>query len=136
MSNQIQKTKKIVSFDFDGTLSRKDVQEYAKELLNRGIDVWVVTARYDDLHRHMYSSNPSNEDLWKIVDELNIPRWKVRFTCMESKSEYLENTRVAWHLDNDEFEQEMINGCCEVFCVYVLDDDWKEQCERILKKRL
>ena len=36
----------IVSFDFDSTLSRKDVQEYAKELLERGIDVWVVTTVY------------------------------------------------------------------------------------------
>ena len=31
----------IVTFDFDGTLSRKDVQEYAIELIERGIDVWV-----------------------------------------------------------------------------------------------
>jgi len=42
--------KKIVTFDFDATLSRPDVQEYAKELIEKGIDVWVVTARYDDLH--------------------------------------------------------------------------------------
>ena len=37
-----------VSFDFDGTLSRKDVQEYAKSLVNSGLEVWIVTSRFDD----------------------------------------------------------------------------------------
>ena len=30
---------KTVTFDFDNTLSRPDVQEYAKKLIKRGIDV-------------------------------------------------------------------------------------------------
>lgn len=34
-----------VSFDFDDTLSKPKVQEYAKELINRGIEVYIVTAR-------------------------------------------------------------------------------------------
>lgn len=34
------KTKNIkVSFDFDSTLSRKDVQSFAKELISKGISV-------------------------------------------------------------------------------------------------
>ena len=33
------RNKIIVTFDFDGTLSRKDVQEYAIELIKKGIDV-------------------------------------------------------------------------------------------------
>ena len=37
-----------VSFDFDGTLSRKDVQNFAKSLVNTGYDVWIVTSRFDD----------------------------------------------------------------------------------------
>jgi ribosomal protein S24E len=37
-----------VSFDLDSTLSRKDVQEFAYELVKRDIEVWVVTARIDN----------------------------------------------------------------------------------------
>ena len=37
-----------VSFDFDSTLSRKDVQSFAKELVDRGLEVWIVTSRFDD----------------------------------------------------------------------------------------
>lgn len=40
---------RIVTFDFDNTLTRPDVREYAKELMDRGFDVFIVTARYDDL---------------------------------------------------------------------------------------
>lgn len=34
-----------VSFDFDGTLEPPIVQQYAKELIEKGIEVWVVTSR-------------------------------------------------------------------------------------------
>ena len=54
----------IVTFDFDGTLSRADVQEYALELISKGVDVWVVTSRYDELQKHRYQINPTNDDLW------------------------------------------------------------------------
>ena len=47
----------LVTFDFDGTLSRNDVQEYALELMSKGVDVWVVTSRYDELHKHRYQIN-------------------------------------------------------------------------------
>ena len=61
------RNKIIVTFDFDGTLSRKDVQEYAIELMKKGIDVWVLTTRYDELHKHRYEPNPTNDDLWEVI---------------------------------------------------------------------
>jgi hypothetical protein len=39
---------KKVSFDFDSTLSRDDVQEFASDLIDLGFDVWVVTSRFND----------------------------------------------------------------------------------------
>jgi hypothetical protein len=39
---------KKVSFDFDSTLSRDDVQEFTSELINLGFDVWVVTSRFSN----------------------------------------------------------------------------------------
>lgn len=125
----------IVSFDFDSTLSRKDVQEYAKELLQRGIDVWIVTSRYDELHKHRYQHNPTNNDLWAVIDELNIPRWKVRFTCMESKSLYLIHTKIVWHLDDDTVElYEMRYNKCQTVGISVNSGNWKQKCERYLER--
>ena len=34
-----------VSFDFDGTLSRKDVQDFAIKLVNSGFEVLIFTSR-------------------------------------------------------------------------------------------
>lgn len=126
---------KIVSFDFDSTLSRRDVQEYAKELMQRGVDVWVVTSRYDELHKHRYPLNPTNEDLWSVIDDLGIPRWKVRFTCMRPKAEYLVKSYVAWHLDDDNIELfEIRNHNCTTVGINVTSGGWRQKCERILSK--
>ena len=37
-----------VSFDFDDTLSKKSVQNYAKSLIDNGVNVLIVTARYSN----------------------------------------------------------------------------------------
>jgi len=52
-----------VSFDFDGTLEQKEVQEYAKQLLEEGIEVWVVTTRWDENHKHKYRHDVTLDDL-------------------------------------------------------------------------
>ena len=123
----------LVTFDFDGTLSRKDVQEYALELISKGVDVWVVTSRYDELHKHRYQINPTNDDLWEVIDRLNIPRWKVRFTCMEWKALYLFHTNSVFHLDdnNEEFF-EMRKLKCKTKAIQVSSGGFQNKCNRIL----
>ena len=56
-----------VSFDFDSTLSRKDVQKFAKELIDKGIDVHIVTSRssFKQLDEEGY-----NDDLYEVADNL------------------------------------------------------------------
>ena len=127
----------LVTLDFDGTLSRTDVQEYALELISKGVDVWVVTSRYDELQKHRYQINPTNNDLWEVVDRLNIPRWKVRFTCMEWKANYLFHTNAIFHLDDnsDEFF-EMKRIKCKTVGVQVSSGGFQNKCNRILQKKL
>ena len=123
----------LVTFDFDGTLSRNDVQEYALELISKGVDVWVVTSRYDELHKHRYKINPTNDDLWDVIDKLNIPRWKVRFTCMDWKAPYLFYTKAIFHLDDNEKEfSQMRNIKCKTVGVQVSSGGFKNKCNRIL----
>lgn len=101
--------KKIVSFDFDGTLTREDVKAYAKKLTAfDDVEVWVITRRFDDLHAHWWVDHPTNDDLWETVDSIGIPRHHVKFTNMHSKAEFLRDTFVLWHLDDDPHEVEEI----------------------------
>lgn len=129
----------ICTVDFDSTLSRKDVQEYVKELLASGIDVWVLTSRYDQLHLTP-NRNPNgytNEDLWTVVDEVGIPRWKVIFSNMEWKSEYLTGTDVIWHLDDDSRELSYIRKAhIGTIGIQVEAGSWKQKCKRILKNKI
>ena len=132
----------IVTFDFDKTLSRPDVQEYASALIARGIDVWVLTRRYDNLHIHKYEAHNlskdewNNDDVWEVVDRLGIPRWKVHFTNMEWKSDYLLGTNVLWHLDDDYMELSNIKySGCKTIGIQVVSGGWKRKCERLLNKK-
>ena len=127
---------KKVSFDFDGTLEFVNVQQYAKELIDRGIEVWVVTTRWDENHKHKYPMNATLDDLWEVVDKLGIPRHHVRFTCMEWKSTYLKGTNFVWHLDDnpEEFKvakKEELN----VPMIDVDSSDWMYKCEDLLNEK-
>ena len=126
--------KKIVTFDFDSTLTRADVQEYAKELIARGIEVWVLTSRYDDLHVNRYNFSATNDDLWEVVDNVGIPRHQVRFQNMVSKSEFLFGTKVIWHLDDDSIElYEIRNMKLSTKGIQVEAGSWKQKCEKFIK---
>lgn len=126
-----------VSFDFDGTLEQKEVQDYAKQLLEEGIEVWVVTTRWDENHKHKYPMNATLDDLWEVVDRLGIPRWRVRFTCMEWKFTYLKGTEFIWHLDDNEDEyykaRQNCGKDCTVPMINVTSYYWKDKCEELLR---
>lgn len=126
---------KKVSIDFDGTLSQLEVQEFAKELLDNGIDVWVVTTRYDENHLHKYAMDyPATlEDLWEVVERLGIPRWKVRFTNMEWKYTYLCDTEFLWHLDDNNHEiRRALYNKCKVPMIQVADSNFKNECLNLI----
>lgn len=126
-----------VSFDFDETLQTEEVQEYAKELIDKGIEVWVVTTRYDSNQEHLYADGEGvNDSLWEVIDRLNIPRWKVRFTCMEWKAKYLKNTKFLWHLDDNYEERSAANveGC--KIPIILIGSNWREKCEEIINEKI
>jgi len=125
-----------VSFDFDGTLSEESVQEYAKQLIDRGVEVWVVTTRWDENHKHKYPVNPTLDDLWEVVDRLGIPRWRVRFTCMQWKATYLDGTHFVWHLDDNYQEAYQARQIeCNVPIVSVDVDNLEDFCEQLILKQ-
>ena len=124
-----------VSFDFDGTLSRPSVQKYAKELLELGFDVWVVTARYDEENKHKYPQNATNQDLYDVIKDIGLPLEKVVFMNMEMKSEYFKkHPDFVWHLDDDFTELRFISRETPVKAISVVgNSNWKHKCNRLLK---
>lgn len=128
-----------VSFDFDGTLSKPHVQEFAKELLDLGIQVRVTTTRYDEMHCHKYAHRwpPVLDDLWEVVDQLGIPKHHVHFTNMEWKYKYLQGTNFIFHLDDneEEFNHARYNSI-KIPMIQVNSSNWKRKCLKLIEKHV
>ena len=96
---------KKVSFDFDSTLSRPYIQKYAKELLEKGFEVWIVTSRTEDPPVWIIGGNKikqTNDDLFNIAEKIGIQRDNIIFTEYNPKSEFFKNNNdFIFHLDDD-----------------------------------
>lgn len=118
-----------VSFDFDDTASRKDVQEYIRELKSKGIDVIITTSRLG--HSSGKGSNFDrlwHRDLFQVADKLGIS--DIIFTGGERKTKALKGKGVRFHLDDNDTELEGMR-----YGVSVLDPDWKEKCNKLIQKK-
>jgi len=113
-----------VSFDFDETLTNQNVQDYARELIQQGLQVHITTSR---------SVDHWNEDLLEIAYHLKIPMANIYFTQMRSKSNFLLNSDFIWHLDDDYTDLNLINSRTKVIGVNVMSPNWKEKCNNILE---
>ena len=69
---------KKVSFDFDGTLSKNKVQQYAKMLIKAGVECWIVTSRMG------FGKEPRpdwNDDLFNTAAEIGILPEHIHFAA-------------------------------------------------------
>lgn len=127
-----------ISFDFDGTLSRKDVQDFARQLISDGHDVWIVTSRCATepaLAKGWYWIERQNQELYDVAESVGIPKDKIVFTEYVDKIEFLIDKGFLFHLDDDEHE---------LMCIFQSGDpcrplhvdhfSWKENCLELLNK--
>ena len=123
---------KRVSFDFDGTLDIDVVATYAKELVERGVEVWVTTSRMDNTQ----GSPNENDDLFDLTSKCKISLTNVHFTNGGWKAAYMEkiDCDFTWHLDNDWLEITRITALNIPMkgITNFGNPDWKVQCEELL----
>jgi len=124
---------KKVSFDFDDTLTLKNVQDYAKDLIKKGIEVHVVTSRYEDPKQYTFECN--HDDLFTIIKEIGIDKKNVHFTNFTFKHKFFKNnTDFIWHLD-DNYQEKYAMGSsgCKTICVLHKDGEYFEnKCDELL----
>jgi hydroxymethylpyrimidine pyrophosphatase-like HAD family hydrolase len=132
-----------VSFDFDSTLSRHEVQQFAKELVQQGHEVWIVTSRISNEQSKIeYSDNytldrvyKSNKKLFRIADNVGIPRSNIQFMNFQMKSEFIKDKGFVFHLDDDADELMDIIATKDP-CKSINADhfDWERDCREVLNK--
>jgi len=136
--------KYTVSFDFDGTLELKPIQEYARELMTRDwVEVWITTTRWgdDEKYKKFYLTTTNvdltNNDLWEVAADLGIPRERIHFTNMENKWPYIKTKNFVWHIDDDWVENRQILNRTKTKAISSFGNpNWKGKCERILRNAM
>lgn len=86
-----------VSFDYDGVLSTDKGKEKAKEEIDLGNIVYIITARME---------SGDNSDLFSIAKELGISKDRIYFTNHKDKWNEIKRLGINKHYDNN---QEQIN---------------------------
>ena len=137
--------KKVCSFDYDSTLSIPSVKEFAKMLVDNGVEVWIVTSRFDSKDKYLpefmrkHNINPSelskeHDKLFTDADEIGISRDHIVFTNMTPKYLFFkEHPEFIFHLDDDWIEVENINETTEVKSIRRWSDvDWKLECSKLV----
>jgi hypothetical protein len=130
---------KKISLDFDYTLSRKDVQEFAKKLINLSFDVWIVTSRFSNeeaLLRGFYGADKKNKEIYDIAELCGIKKENIVFTNKIYKINYLKDKNFTIHLDDDIDELMAIlesGDLCKPINVNYFD--WENACMEILENK-
>lgn len=90
---------KIVSFDFDDTLSTTKGQEKAKQMLAEGYKILIITAR----------QSKDSKEVFEVADKLGIKRSDIYFTNGGNKWSVVKRLGVAIHYDNNQEQVDLIN---------------------------
>lgn len=121
-----------VSFDFDSTLDRIDVQEFAHNLIKNGVEVWICTSRFSPENAHR---KDWNDDLFAVASKVGIPKDRVIFTNMANKSEVIKDMGFIWHLDDDWIELDFINADTKTKGISVFgQNNWMNKCIKLLNE--
>ena len=128
-----------VSFDFDSTLDRKDVQSFAKELVIDGHEVWIVTTRVSDEMANNYPIDfknrvlKANRKLFRVADNIGIKRNNIIFTGFVNKIEFIKGNNFIFHLDDDPDElMKIFNNPDPCKPINVGHFEWESDCRKIL----
>lgn len=128
-----------VSFDFDSTLSRKDVQRFAKELVIEGHEVWIVTSRVSDEIANNYPVDfknrvlKANRKLFRVADNIGIKRHNIIFTGFVNKIESIKGKDFIFHLDDDPDELiEILQSTDSCKPINVEHFEWESDCRKTL----
>lgn len=111
-----------ITIDYDDTLTRPNIQELAKKLVNRH-EVYILTSRWDSLYRKADKRLHSNDDIYETAEKVGIKPQNVVFTNQASKLEHIHRGRVGLHIDDNEAELKNISALSQCKGFSALDPE-------------
>lgn len=124
-----------VSFDYDGTLTRDEVKEFAIELLKKGISIDIHSRRsqedrYPTQHDDILHFGGSLIKYATNRAEVNV------HLCGMNKVEMILESGALFHLDNERWECDMIDSKRTEDLPYAIHyfpgNEWKNKCVQLI----
>lgn len=118
-----------ITVDFDKTFTEPNVRDFIKSLIEYGVEVHILTYRYDSAHYYkygdLYPETVNNHDLWDLCEKYNLHR-NVIFTNCRPKSEYLNSVgNIVLHIDDDDRVIDDLRKNSKTIPVDVKKDNWE-----------
>lgn len=92
-----------ISFEFDGVLTNKKCLSFCFKLKDAGFNIFIITSRKN----HNISLYANNDDLLTIINL--IKPIDVVYTHDFPKEDFLTNSKILLHIDDDEMVVNNIN---------------------------
>lgn len=123
-----------ITVDFDGTLTRPDVQEFVKKAISNGHQVFVVTLRHNEkISNHLFGDNKNgwNSDIIELATRLGCS--KIYLTNGVEKYKYIQPIGADLHLDDVNAEVTEINSNTNTLALWVNKPDWLTTANKLIK---
>lgn len=110
--------------DFDNTITEQEVREYAENLIERGFNLWILTARF----------KKDSDEVYKMAKRLGVNKEHVIFTNLQYKYTFLNEIDPIFMLDDDWIETALMKAKSKKVGVirYSFNPDWMKECEQAL----
>lgn len=123
----------LVTIDYDGTLTRSDVQDYLKRLRSGGFRPMVLTSRYGYIYKDRDGFGyEQNRDLFDKVEGMGFKKEDVCFTNGGDKCGFIRSLRPLIHLDNDSSQVRRVMEETGIVGVNVAREGWQSEADYIL----
>lgn len=98
-----------VSFDFDKTLEKRNIQQIALTHIQGGDEVFIITRRCQE----------ESGEVFAVADKLGIPHDHIYFTCHEFKYKLIKDLNIDTHFDDKLIEIILIEKNTNTKCILV-----------------
>lgn len=109
-----------VAIDFENTLTKFEVFEFANDLLNEGIEVHVLTSKIGHI------KSDYNKDILKAARGLNIPYANVIFTN-DKRDYFLSHKGYEFYLSDNLIDLQLVDGLVKTVPIFG-NKNWKREC--------
>ena len=98
-----------VSYDFDKTLEKRNIQQIASTHIQGGDEVFIITRRCQE----------ESGEVFAVADQLGIPHDHIHFTCHEYKWATIRDIGIDVHYDDKLIEILLIEKNTKTKCILV-----------------